>query len=87
MVAREEEARREQLKGELERFVEPEPQLLEVFRCLWAGITKPAEIARRMAIEPRMVGVLRKKLERRMERFGEERKKTEGTRIRAGDLR
>ena len=68
-VAREERERQERLKGELERFLGDEPELVAVFRCLWAGMTKPAEIAARAGIEEGKVGVLRRRLERRMARF------------------
>jgi hypothetical protein len=68
-VAREEMEARERLKWELERSLESEPELVEVFRCLWAGMTKPAEVARRIGIDERTLGVLRKRLERRFERF------------------
>jgi hypothetical protein len=34
VVAREDEEGRERLKGQLEGFLEGEPELLEVFRCL-----------------------------------------------------
>ncbi len=53
----------------MERYLESEPELVEVFRCLWAGITKPGEIARRVGVQAKKVGVLRERLERRMERF------------------
>jgi hypothetical protein len=55
--------------------------LVEVFRCLWAGVAKPAEIARRTGIEEGTVAVLRKRLERRMARFWgrKEQKETEST--------
>lgn len=77
VVAREREERREGLRRELERYLESEPELVEVFRCLWSGITKPGEIARRVGVPAEMVGVLRKRLERRMERFGREHEENE----------
>ena len=69
VVAREEEERRARLNGDLEDFLAGEPELLEVFKCLCSGITKPAEIARTARIEEGRVEVLRKRLERRIDRF------------------
>jgi hypothetical protein len=69
-VEREEEERREGLRAEFEDFLKGEPELVEVFRCLWAGVMKPAEIARRLGMEEKGVAALRKRLERRVAQFG-----------------
>jgi hypothetical protein len=69
MMEREAEERRERLGGDFEKFLAGEPELTGLFRCLCAGITKPAVIAGRLGIPESRVAAMRKKLERRIARF------------------
>jgi hypothetical protein len=66
-LAREEEERRERLKAEIMEALEPE--LRRLFECLWSGITKPAEIGRRLRMEEKAVVRARKRLDRRLARL------------------
>ena len=41
-----------------------------IFECLWAGITKPAEIGRELGMEKGEVMKARRRLDRRLARLG-----------------
>lgn len=66
----------QRLKKELEQFFCEEPELAAVLGCLWAGVTKPREIARRTGIEERLVAQARKKLNRRLREFVRQKNQT-----------
>jgi hypothetical protein len=66
---REEEERRERLRTAFQEFLKGEPYLLEVFGCWCSGVTRPAEIARRLGMTERAVAAARKRLERRIAQF------------------
>jgi hypothetical protein len=68
----EREDEKEELRKEIESFLEAE--LKELFGCLWAGVKKPAEIARRLGVDPREVIKARKRLDRRMREFARRRR-------------
>jgi hypothetical protein len=62
--------RREALVAEFENFLKGEPVLLGIFRCWREGVTKPADAAARLGEDEEAVAAARKRLERRMARFG-----------------
>ena len=67
--AAESQGQRNEVKRAIEEFLRGEPELCGIFECLWLGITKPSEIARRLGIDQREAVRARKRLERKLRRF------------------
>jgi hypothetical protein len=73
VLEREDTERRERLGKDFERYLDGEPELVELFRCLLAGETRPAVIAVKLGINEKEVAAARKRLERRMTNYGAKR--------------
>jgi hypothetical protein len=69
-MAREEEARRQRLKGEVREGLSGEPELAAIFECWSEGIRNPAAIAQRLGMKERAVVAAGRRLERRLRGFG-----------------
>lgn len=65
----ESQGQRNEVKGAIEQFLKGEPELCGIFECLWLGITRPSEIARRLGIDQREAVRARKRLERKLAGF------------------
>ena len=61
-----------EMREKIEAFLKEEPVLKGIFECLWAGITKPAEIGRELGMEKGEVMKARRRLDRRLARLGKE---------------
>ena len=64
----------EQLRDEIEKKLEREPELKAVFGCWLAGVTKVKEIAGKLGMEEAAVMRAKKRLDRRLARWREDRK-------------
>jgi hypothetical protein len=64
---------RAELKQEIVEYLRGEPELAAVFECLWLGITRPSDIARRVGIDERAAVCGRKRLDRKLAAFSKAR--------------
>ncbi len=70
LARREEERRLEQVREWADGLLASEPVLADIFGCWWEGIEKPAEVGRRLGLEPAAVVKAGKRLGRRLVRWG-----------------
>jgi hypothetical protein len=69
---------RKRLEKEFVNFLHGEAELLAVFGCLCAGVTRSGEIARQLGMDERAVVRARRRLDRRLAEFARQRKSRRG---------